>query len=300
MMKLGLSTLACPDWDLDTIVKRAADMGYSGVELFGLQREWHLPRHRSLADAPGNVRRLFENHKVELVCLSTTATLSSCWRSEVSRQKNAIMEFIELASNLNCPYVRLGAGVVERADNVRPALSRVADALASLAPAAAANGVTLLVENGGAFSGSQDLWFLVDAVGHPAVQGCWSQRNAMVTRERPTVSVPRLANKIAVVHVGDAVFDDRGANLGYKPLGEGSTDVARQIELLKGILYEGHLIFEWPKAQIESLPGPEQVLPDAIKYLREHLEAKQAVLAAYKGDKYAPKMASPPAAGIAR
>ena len=292
MMKLGFSSLACPEWDLETIAAKASAMGYSGVELHGLQGEWHLPRVPILANHPDQVRRMFQAHKLELVCLSTDATLSSCWRGEVSRQEAAMTEFIELAAGLGCRYVRLEAGAVDWSDNPQLALSRVAQALASLAPSAAARGITLVVENGSTFPGSQELWFVVDAVGHPAVRGCWNQYHAMAIRERPTVSIPRLANRISIVHLCDGAFDDRGALLGQKPLGEGNVDIARQIELLKGIMYDEYLIFEWPKALVGLLPGPEKVLRDALTHLRQLLDAKQSVLSAYKGDKYAPKMAS--------
>jgi fatty-acyl-CoA synthase len=300
MMKLGFSSPACPEWSIETIVNKASAMGYNGVELHGLQGEWHLPCLPTLAGRPDEVRQMFQANKLELVCLTTNATLSSCWRGEVSRQRAVIAEFVELAARLDCPYVCVGIGEVERLDNARLALSRIAEALTSLVPMAIAHRVTLLVENGGAFPGSQELWFLVDAVGHPVVQCCWNQCNAMKIREQATVSIPRLANKIGLVHLCDADYDDRGVLLGHKPLGEGNVGIARQIELLKGTMYDGYLMFDRPKALVGSLPGPETVLQDAVKYLRERVEAKQPVLSAYKGDKYAPKMAARNATCAAR
>ena len=31
MMKIGFSSQACPDWDLETIVAKASAMGFDGV-----------------------------------------------------------------------------------------------------------------------------------------------------------------------------------------------------------------------------------------------------------------------------
>ena len=161
----------------------------------------------------------------------------------------------------------------------------------SLVPVASRFHVTLLVENGGDFPSSRDLWFLIDAVSHPAVLCCWNQLSAMSGGERPTNSIPRLGNKIGLVHLCDATFDEQGVLLEYKPLGEGNAEIARQIELLRGIIYDRYLMFEWPKLWVDTLPAPDAALPAAVKFLRERVEDRQPVLSAYKGDKQAPKMA---------
>ncbi len=291
MMKMGFSSLVCPGWDLETIITEAQSFGFDGVELRGLQGELHLPLVPALAGQPDRVRQLFDEHNVELFCLGTSATLDSRRREEVARQKGTITEFIELAAGLGCPYVRLYVGEVQRRDHHRKALSRIAEALISLVPVASRHSVTLLVENGGDFPTSEDLWFLIDAVDHPAVRCCWNQCNARSVGERPTSSVPRLGNKIGLVHLCDATFDEYGVLLDYKPLGEGDVGIARLIELLRGIICDGHLVFEWPKMWIESLPAPQAALPEVARFLRERVDEKQPILSAYKGDKHAPKMA---------
>ncbi len=291
MIKIGFSSLACPGWDLETIVTNAATMGFDGVELRGIRGELHLPLVPELAGNPDRVRRLFQDKNVELVCLGTSVALDSKDPRELARRKATITEFVELAAKLGCPYVRLFVGEVQRRDHHRAALSRIAEALASLATFASRFHVTLLVENGGDFLSSEDLWFLIDVVEHPAVRACWNQCHAMGVGERPTISVPRLGKKIGLVHLCDATFDDQGVLLEYKPLGEGQAEVSRQIELLRGIIYDRYLMFEWPKLWVDSLPTPDAALPAAVKFIRQRIEDRQPVLSAYKGDKHAPKMA---------
>lgn len=295
-MKIGFSSAVCPGWDLETIVRGAATMGFAGVELRGLRGELHLPAAAELAGEPERVRQLLAEQKVELVCLGTSVTLDSRKPRVVAQQKAVAAEFMELASRLGCPNIRMFVGEIQRWDNRRAALSRIAAALSSLVPVASRYGVTVLVENGGDFPGSDDLWFLVDAVGHPAVQVCWNQSHARVLRERPTSSIPRLCAKIGLVHLADAAFDEAGTLLEYKPLGQGDGEVLRQLELLRGLAYQGYVIFEWPKLWVESLPGPETALPAAAQFLRQAIEAKQPVLSAYKGDKQAPRYIKRPAA----
>lgn len=291
-MKIGFSSLACPGWDLDTIVKQAAALGYQGVELRGLLGDLNLPLVPDLARHPDRVRALLAEQKVELVCLGSSASLTAKKRADRAQSTRLMTEFAELAGRLGCPMVRVFAGEIGRWDTRPAALARAGDALMRLVPVAVRNQVTLVVENGGDFAGSADLWYLVDAVGHPNVRCCWSQFNAATLRERVTTSIPRLGNKIALVHLSDGDFDESGALLGHKPLGAGGVEVARQIELLRGLAFGRYLMFESPKLWVDTLPEPASALSAAATFLKARLAEKQTILSAYKGDKNAPKLVS--------
>jgi sugar phosphate isomerase/epimerase len=288
-MKIGFSTLACPSWDLNKIVEQASTMGYHGVEIRGLEGELHLPLAPSLAGKPDRVREFFSEKKVELVCLGTSASLTSRDQNDLIDQKKALVEFIELASNLACPFVRVIAGEVQKRDTANKAFHRMAEALQGMADVAAQRGVCLLVENGGDFRDSWSMWQLCDTVDHPALRICWNQVNAISVPEQATLSLPRLGTKIGLVHIADARFDDRGVLLEHTPLGEGTVGVGRQIEILKGLGYSGYLMYEWPRLWVDGLAGPEAALPKAAEFLKAALSAKQPILSAYKGDKNAPK-----------
>lgn len=289
-IKPGFSSLTCPGWGVQTIISQAVALGASGVELRGLRGELHLPLIPEIAGKPDRTRGLFEDAKVELVCLATSATLASKKRQVLADEKAKIVEYIELAGRLGCPYVRLFAGEVQKGlDNYHACLSRVAARLIEFVPVATKNQVTLLVENGGDFPGSEALWFLVDAVGHPAVRCCWNQCYGLTNMERATLSLPRLGQKLGLVHMADADVDENGVLLGYRPLGQGKAEVARQVEILRGLAYNGYFMCEWPKMWDDSLPEPETALPQALQFLRERLAEQQPVLTAYKGDKNAPK-----------
>ncbi len=292
-MKIAFSSLACPSWDLNTIIDNASSMGFDGVELRGLQGELHLPCSRELAGPSNVVRNKFVDQQVELVCLSSSATLSSKNRHELAKQKDTITEYIELAQRLECPFVRIFAGEVDGFDNTRAAMGRVAEALISLVPLASRSGVTLLVENGGDFLGSDDMWFLSDAANHPAVKICWNQCTGMMNLERPTTSIPRLGNRIGMMHLCDADFSADGTLLKYQALGEGGVEVARQIELLRGLAYNRYLVFDWPKLWQESLSNAVSILPTTASWLHAQISARQNILSAYKADKNKPNYAAP-------
>jgi len=284
----------CPGWDLDTIIGNASKLGFDGVELRGLRGALHLPLVPELAADPAGVRARFEEKGVELVCLGASAMLGAPRTRDGAREEAVLFEFLELAGALGCKYVRILAGEARRSESHRVTLARIAERLRSLAPVAARHGVTLLIENGGDFPGSEDLWFLIDAVDHPAIRCCWNQCTAMTVRERATNSIPRLGRKIALVHICDATFSEQGLPREYRSLGAGDVDVARQIELLRGLVYDRYLVFDWPALWIDSLPEPDAVLPSVATFLRDCVNARQGVLSAYKGDKNAPRLAPLP------
>ncbi|MEE9295688.1 MAG: sugar phosphate isomerase/epimerase family protein [Phycisphaerae bacterium] len=301
-MKIGFSSLVCPGWDLSTIVSKAAEYGFDGVELRGIAGELRLTQVPELAGNPGVTRRLFDAAGVELVCLGTSSSLASRKPREVARHRAELDEHIELASKLGCPFVRVFVGDVQQGEARQRTLSRVSRELAKIADFAVQQKVTVLVHNNGDFSGSADMWYLCDSVDHPAIRVCWDPCAAMTLRERPTISIPRLGTKIGLVHVCDAEFDEMGFMVGgYKVPGTGHVELARAIELLNGVLYQDYLIFEWPKLWQPSLAAPDTVLPEVSRFLRERLDAKQAILSAYKGkDKKGPPFKPLPAKAIAR
>jgi sugar phosphate isomerase/epimerase len=291
-MKIGFSSLTCPQWDLQTIITKAAEIGFDGVELNGVSGQTRHGLLPELAAKPEETGSLLEEHNVELMCLSTSATLDHIDPTRLAQARAEIVECIELAGKLGCPNVRILPGRMRTLDSPARALSRIAYALQPLIPVATESKVTLLLENGGDYVASDAVWFLVDALNHPAARCCWNQFTALYEGERPTTSIPRLAQKLGAVHLCDGEFDARGALLDYKPLGEGDAEIAKQIELLKGIAYQGYLVIEWPKERVPSLPEPEAALPAAVEFLRARLAEKPAALTAYKGDKKAPRYAA--------
>ena len=294
-MKIGFSTQVCPDWDLTTVITKAAELGYDGVELGALQGSTHLPAVSDLTSDPDAVQRMFTEKGVELVCLGTSETLASLNARGAAQSRERVLEVVQLAGRLGCPFVRVPIGEIPEGDNRDRTLSRLASMFESLAVPADRHGVTMLVENGGDYAGSEDVWFVVDHAAHPAVAACWNPCPAMTRLERPTTSIPRLGTRIKLVHVCDGTFDERGRFEGYAIPGKGSVDFQRMIDLLRGIIYRGYLMCDWPKAVAANLPDAGTVLPTVQTQLREWIDTKAAPLTAYKGDKKAVRLNLPDA-----
>src|SRR6185503_3362097 len=165
-MKLAFSSLGCPAWDLATMVMKAKEFGYQGIELRGLQGQMHLPLAPELAANPGKIGELMRDTGVELVCLGTSAAFHMADPRAVAENLAQVREYIDLAGKLGCPFVRVLAGEIPKGrffyQKREAVLARVGEALRQLVPYAAEHRVTVLVENGGDFCDSAALWYLVD------------------------------------------------------------------------------------------------------------------------------------------
>lgn len=294
-MKLAFSSVACPAWDLVTMVEKAREFGYKGLELRGLEGQMFLPLAPQLASNPARVGKLMHDAGVDLICLATSNAFHMRDPREVADNQAQVREYIDLAGKLGCPFVRVFGAEIPQArfwllgrERREVVLGRIANALRELADYAAARRVTLLIENSGDFTDSVAMWYLVDAANSPAVRCCWNPMNARLRGERPTTSIPRLGARIGLVHVTDAKFEGNAFD-GYVLPGQGNVEVPRLIQLLKGIAYRGHLVFEWPKLWNPTLADADRALPAAAKYLQGLIDEKPVPMTAYKGDKYAPR-----------
>lgn len=302
-MKLAFSSIGCPAWDLATMVEKAKEYGYQGIELRGLEGQMHLPLAPQIASNPAKIAKLMRETNVEIVCLSTSAAFHMRDPKEVAKNQAEVREYIELAGKLECPYVRVFGAEIPKlrfkllgSERRETVLARIANALRELASFAAAHRVTILIENNGDFVDSAAMWYLVEASDSPAVKCCWNPLNAATRNERPTISIPRLGLKIGLVHLSDGKFAENGGFEGHVAPGQGTIEIPRLVQLLKGIAYRGYLCFDWPKLWDGSLADPDKVFPAAASYLQPMIDEKPIPLTAYKTDKFAPKFADEPAA----
>ncbi len=295
-MKLAFSSSVCPKWDLPTMLEQAKQHGFDGIELQTKDGMADLPRTDGKNLSPGDISGLTRNAGVEVVCLASSAAFHMRDPDEVAHNQIMVRRYIDLAANIGCPFVRIFGKEIpslrlallgpERRETV---LDRIATAIRELAPHARAKGVTLLIENAGDFADSVSMWHLVEAASSPHVKCCWNPLVARLVNERPTTAVPRLRQRLGLVRICDAEFHDDAAPLSYTLPGEGEIEIPHLIQLLKGTVYPGYLVFDWPKGENPSLAEPDAALPAVAEYLKKLIDEQPVVLTAYKSDKFPPR-----------
>ena len=75
MVKLAFSTLGCPQWKLDAILKNAEKMGFDGVDFRGYLAETDIYKCREFSSDANATARSFRDAGIDIPCFSSSAKL---------------------------------------------------------------------------------------------------------------------------------------------------------------------------------------------------------------------------------
>jgi sugar phosphate isomerase/epimerase len=265
-MKFAFSTVSCPTWDFETIVSRAREYGYDGVEIRGFVNEAILTAANVFLSDPDKVHGLFREAGLDICCLASSIAMTQNKKRD-KQLASDLRLYIDTAQRIGCPVVKVFD------TQARPGWSRASigvllgDWLLPLADYAAERDVVIVVENALSFRNAKEMWGIVDRLNHPSIGVCWDLFNAAMVGEGPSYSVPTLNSKILYTQIRDAKLGPLGAQ--FCKVGEGDVQVRNFLRRLRGIGYEGYITLEWEKAWLPNLAEPEEILPDTITKLRD-------------------------------
>jgi sugar phosphate isomerase/epimerase len=267
-MQLAFSTLSCPAWTLDQIVRAGVEYGYAGVELRGIGANVDLRAVPELE--PGRrsaVRTRFADSGLALCCLGSSARFADPAERDQSRKE--ARDYIELAADLGCPLVRVFGGWIPEGTTRTDAARAVAEELNGLAPFARQHGVQIVLETHDAFSTGAEVAAVLEQTERDAVGALWDLYHPYRQDESPEETHRLLRPYVRHVHVKD------GRAGVYCLLGEGETPIAEMLRTLLTPPKDGeatvHPLFvsvEWEKRWIDDLAEPEVVLPQYARVLR--------------------------------
>ena len=80
MMKLCFSTIGCPDWRFADIVSAAKDLGYSAIEIRGIEGEIYAPAIKELTDDFPRTKELLDRTGIKIAMLTSGAALAAAVR----------------------------------------------------------------------------------------------------------------------------------------------------------------------------------------------------------------------------
>jgi sugar phosphate isomerase/epimerase len=164
---------------------------------------------------------------------------------------------------------------------VKDQIESFASQLKASAPAAAAAGIKIAVENH-CDSFSEEILWLLDRVGHPAVGACIDTVNALMVMEDPMQAIANLAPRAFTNHFRDDRIEMQryGFKLTGAAVGEGDIDMKRAWEIIKTkstmrrINIETEM--EIPLDNMEqALRLEKETIERSIRYCREVLGIKK-------------------------
>ena len=257
-MRIAFSTLGCPQWGIDEILRAARANGYEGVELRFYEGSFDLLK--ALAEFPGGprgFRQRFERAGVEICCLDSSVVLTA---PETSVSEGEQM--IELALTLGAPFVRVFGGDIPEGESREACLKRAADKLARMGRRAVQRGLRVLLETHDAFSSGAQVAELLDASCDEGTGVLWDLHHPVRMGEAPAETARLIGSRTYHVHVKDGQ-----AGGAHTLLGEGDIPLRELVSALVGVGYSGYLSLEWEKAWIPELAEPEVAFPQAARYL---------------------------------
>lgn len=269
--KLSFSTLGCPDWNFDKITAFAAEHDYKGLEIRGIQRELDLVKSPvfSSASARSLTMARMKEKGLRFVGLGSSSTLHFKEAVKRKAQLEDGKRFIDLAEQLNCPYVRVFPNNFPKEQTKEETMELIKAGLLELSTHAKGSGVEVLMETHGDLVYMADLEKIMKEVGSSKIGLIWDISNMWtVTGEAPSMVYPVLKKYIRHVHVKDAIKEE--GKLRYTFLGKGQVPVFEGIDLLARDKYKGYYSFEWEKLWHPEIAEPELALADYPKAMKAH------------------------------
>ncbi len=264
-MKIGFSTIACPDFTWQEIYSMAKDFGFNGIEIRGLGNDIFSVNAQPFKEQniDATVAKL-RSIDIEIPCLTSGACLR--WEDKLDQAFEEIISYAKLAQKLGTPYIRV-LGDLNAAPDGEVDDEVVIGALKKLVPAAEEYNVTLLVETNGVYSDTKRLADLLDRVNSRKAAALWDMHHPYRFHgEAPTETVNNLGEYIKYIQVKDSVMDASG-NVVYKIMGSGDIPVKEMIEALKTINYTGYISLEWLKRWAPELSDAGIVVPQFAEFM---------------------------------
>ena len=270
-MKLSFSTLGCPNWSFDEIVLRASQYGYDGVAFRGLGGELDLTKVPEFSPpARANTRRRLKEAGLATSMVLTSAAMMVADAERLEANLQLCRGHIDIASDLECPYIRVFGGQMPVGISYAAAVRRAGDRLHGLGDYAAPRGVCVLIETHDDWVVTSRLRQAVETADHPNVGVLWDVHHPVrIAGESVAQTWANIGPWVRSVDFKDSVTDFE-ARLGYRyvQIGDGEIPLKDALRILKSAGLDGWLTFEWEKVWHPDLADPSVAFPEFIARIR--------------------------------
>jgi sugar phosphate isomerase/epimerase len=267
--RIAFSTLAFPDATLAAAASAGRRWGYSGIELRLIDGELIDPAMSAARRA--QVRRTLAAAGLPVVAVDSSIRLTG------EDPGPELRRFLQLASDLAAPLVRVFGGALDPPPARRDRLRHAARVLEEAVPLAARLDVAIGVETHDAFSASSvvaELLALLSEDGVPPdlVGAVWDSHHPHRVGETPAEVYANLSPRILLAQVKDARRAPDG-EWQLVLLGAGEVPVREMLGLLTAGGYPHWISVEWEKRWHPEIEAPEVALPQHLDLLAAWLES---------------------------
>ena len=268
MVRLSISTLACPNWSLPQIVGAVSAHGIQGIDLRGIGPEIDVTKLDVFDTEIDSTIELLRQHGVEVPCINTSIALVTTAPERWEMMLDECNRSARLAGRLKTPYLRIFGGAAPKGMTRNEALALARRRLGQLAKICAAHHCQVLVETHDDWATSAELHELLNDA-PPQIGVLWDIEHPYRRGEHPS-DTASLARYIRHVHIKDSVRRN-GPSI-PRLLGEGELPLLDVMQALRKINYEGWICLETEKRwHPQAAPEPEESLPQFASWMRKHM-----------------------------
>jgi len=275
-LPLSFSTLGCPKWDWHTILEQGSKMGFAGIEFRGIQGEMDLTKRPEFAGTAWKASlNELRSRSLRVAGLGASTQLHQPDAAKRQEGMDSAKKFIELAHNLECPYVRVFGDKFVEGESKQVTSDRIVAGLRELGKAAKGTRVTVLMETHGDFNRGDMLRDLIKRADTKQVGLLWdAHHTVMFGNEKPAETWEKIEADVRHVHLKDS--RRKGNNdVQYVLFGDGEVPLREIVTLLSKSGYSGFYSLEWEKGWHAELEEPEIAFPRFVAKMREFLPSRE-------------------------
>ena len=268
---LAFSTLGCPKWPWPRVLDEATKMGFSGIELRGIQMQMDLTKLPEFSGG-GLAQSLkeLEARDLRITDLGASARMHETDPKIRAAQLDEGKRFVDLAQRLRAPYVRVFGDKIPPGEPKAAVTARVIEGLRTLGEHARGSGVGIIIEAHGDFTDSPTLTSILDGVAMDNVALLWDAHHTFVSgKEAPAATFAALKRYVRHTHLKDS--RPEGSGVRYVLTGAGTVPVKETVKVLASGGYKGFYCFEWEKGWHPEIEEPEVAFPHYVKVMNEYL-----------------------------
>ena len=269
--KIAFTTLGCPDWSFTKILSEAQKMGYSGIEIRGLEG-------KMLAD---EMPQFFPENKqatlseVRARGLEIIGFGSSVKFDDASKFDEMIDEgkrSINVCERMGIPAIRIFGDKITESESESSIIARVAKGASVLAEYGENKGVRVLLETHGNFNTLERVKGVFDQVKSKNFRLLWDVGNTdSIYGDNFMEFYKPMKDLIVHTHFKDHKRGIPGDQKTFKHcnLGEGQVPIKTIVKQLMADGYTGYYCLEWEKKWHPELAEADLAFPEFVRILNE-------------------------------
>jgi len=267
-MKLAFTTLGCPNWDLSTILQRANEYGYAGVDFRGYLGEVDLRKASIFAPAEiAQTARMFRDAGLAVSAMSSSAHMFDATPEKRQASLDEMKAYAELARDVGAKFVRIFGGGLNGVP-LEDALPVASQTLCHASNIAQQTGIVFVVETHDDWVATPPLARAFEMAGFPkSVEMLWDVHHPYRMKgESPETTWQNIGRHVRYTHWKDSIAKPDG---GYTlcRFGQGDIPLKKIYDVMTAGGYDGWHTLEWEKRWHPEIAEPEVAFLDFVRVM---------------------------------